>query len=43
VTQTSALPDVQEKAETLLKAFLQQYNNPMIENRLTAENDETVD
>jgi hypothetical protein len=37
------LPDMQEKAETLLKAFRQQYNNRMIENRLTAENDETAD
>jgi hypothetical protein len=25
---------MQEKAETLLKAFRQQYNNRMIENRL---------
>jgi phosphoglycerol transferase MdoB-like AlkP superfamily enzyme len=29
------LPDEQEKAETLLRAFLQQYSNRMIENRLT--------
>jgi hypothetical protein len=31
------LPDAQEKAETLLKAFRQQYSNRMIENRLTAK------
>jgi hypothetical protein len=31
------LPSEEEKAEMLLRAFLQQYNNRMIENRLTAD------
>ena len=30
------LPGAQEQAETLLRAFLQQHNNRMIENRMTA-------
>jgi hypothetical protein len=33
------LPGEQERAETLLRAFLQQYNNRMIENRLTAKDE----
>ncbi|MDR3184457.1 MAG: sulfatase-like hydrolase/transferase [Prevotellaceae bacterium] len=31
------LPAEQEKSETLLRAFLQQYSNRMIENRMTAK------
>jgi phosphoglycerol transferase MdoB-like AlkP superfamily enzyme len=36
----STLPDTQEQAETLLNAFRQQYNNRMMDNRLTATGDE---
>jgi hypothetical protein len=31
------MPDVEKKMELKVKAFIQQYNNRMLENRLTVE------
>jgi len=36
------LPDLRKKMELKRKAFIQQYNNRMIENRLTIESDSSV-